>query len=1567
MYHQPQSQSMSEQNKADNIQQLVAEIVNYYKQSKTGLNLSDLTRSLEEKTGWYFNNKQVRIQSIILPNIIQIMEVITKGLPFLQLVSEEQQEGFLYLVMYYARAPLVFSGVKKPPILNTGNKVLNDINRLLREQDSTRYVSVNDFSFYCYIPKNNAAKSVSASSLVAIDDKQVKKLIEQNQLPDRDKAKDEQIDKKDESILIKTVAKEAKNTQTDPVLSSDFSIQTDSEAPKPLNLPEDIDQTLEQNGLKTDELSSIKIQEAASKGMNAFLLYIIEMFARYAEDPGKQKKLLLFFQTISQRLINNLGIKNDFEQLNVLRALQQSISIMAKQPGVDAQSTQTDSNLDITIAITGLDEMLAELDKKSVGVDSNIQIGTEQDVDIDATQIEITEIKRVIGGGIRAMLLYITSLLPKTDKERERKIKIIKLFEKIIEKQKGDVNQQDEYKQEILNLCLSIFGELRAKLEQESALVKITTTIDTQTDQRSDEVIATQTEEKPNPSESPININEQITQEQLRVIDPTGIEDVNLIAIKKAALKGADAFLVYIIKILAKCKEDLSKKKKLLGFFQTIVKSCSMTNGIIEDFSVLAGLQQSIGVLAGQPDGVDQDVQTDLNLDVIITEQDLDLKLVDFIEKNTSTDSQITDIDAIREAILGGILSMLIYVSNLSSEKESDRKRKENIIAFFKQIIKDSGGPEEDIDDQKTNDQSKEKDKNGMIKSWLMLLDKLTIEKQLKSTEEENISVLSNAVQTDTQGLKVEVESLKQKADDIQKQFIIFITEHKQILNQFIGQQQTDKIQTDQNISGFKSEIKELLDQNIQNIASQLAYFQKQMMQLTQQMQQQIIESNNTIKSDQINQTGQITILNQQITSLHNQTEQNNTNVVQKIDDLKQQLTETQEQNSKEKIDLNLRLKSIEEKLNTQKETNEKIVSEQQTIINNFTKQTTFISEQSEKSQKDVCLLNVKLDELLQKINKTFNGFEQANKITNEEAKQAKQQSDQKDQQIRLLIEKHDTEIIKITNLILQLQEIARLQTKTNQQQGEVFASQVNGITSKFDKLIEVLLTNHLKEMDSLKQDRSVSNEQHEQLIKELKDQLLFLKNSHDEQMNQMQQQFIQQLLQQQQNNQQVFQQRNNELERKLQEQESQVQQLIKKSEVQLEQAATKYEQLQSITKIDQQIRHEEQKKDSASEHSINDKQEQKHQQLIEAKKEDKVNATAIQARKGFPPSSGFPTIESVVAAISLEPNSKDLVEIKNYINKCRVNFVKSTNNFVISNPDGYKELETRCRFATPASNETLGQYIKRNIGDNQSEDKTNIATWYFCMHKVGAIHCANIYEEKEQNKIIDNLRSKDDWENVLFKGNDTTPKICEYGVKFEHVNKEKKLIFSKPTGITPAEIHYAIDQLGYADNIDWDNVVKGSNDEKIIENICLSRWKKVSFGGKESLLSQLMPEKIGDWAEWIKSIQASNKIANDEDRAKLMEQLLNEVILNPGSDRKDSVVLEEFYFAIKDMTLDGKYKEIWDDFKTEYVKLDNGKISDFANKVNDNKRLEIAFKSKNGLVEKIENIPGTSNKIRRL
>lgn len=310
---------------------------------------------------------------------------------------------------------------------------------------------------------------------------------------------------------------------------------------------------------------------------------------------------------------------------------------------------------------------------------------------------------------------------------------------------------------------------------------------------------------------------------------------------------------------------------------------------------------------------------------------------------------------------------------------------------------------------------------------------------------------------------------------------------------------------------------------------------------------------------------------------------------------------------------------------------------------------------------------------------------------------------------------------------------------------------------------------------------------------------------------------------------------------------------------------------------------------------------------LIAEGYQNKVAAPAVSPTKNTAikhTTLAFPTTNSVAQHFDCEA---DVADITKYIDRCKQPFIEASNK-LSSSLGGlakYQALEAKCRFTIPTPGMLLNDYLTQTQINTASLEERDIATWYFCMHVVGAVHCADVYEADKQAAIINRLRSEGDWQHKLFQKNgDTTPSVRPSDVKvdFENATPGKRLVFDKTSGINTAEIYYAIDQLGYTDRINWNNVTEPA-DKKLIANICLSRWKKVSFDGQEvDRLSLLMPKEIGNWVKWLEAIK------QDKDKQQLIERLINEVVLTS----QDNIALEEFCFAASAQNLQQICPEAW-------------------------------------------------------
>ncbi len=101
----------------------------------------------------------------------------------------------------------------------------------------------------------------------------------------------------------------------------------------------------------------------------------------------------------------------------------------------------------------------------------------------------------------------------------------------------------------------------------------------------------------------------------------------------------------------------------------------------------------------------------------------------------------------------------------------------------------------------------------------------------------------------------------------------------------------------------------------------------------------------------------------------------------------------------------------------------------------------------------------------------------------------------------------------------------------------------------------------------------------------------------------------------------------------------------------------------------------------------------------------------------------------------------------------------------------------------------------------------------------------------------------------------------------------EKLFVITK---ISDETINRIIEEKSHKKKIIWTNIPAG--DQKLVEKLCLQQWKKVTFDGQETALSQLMPDKRGNWTGWVRGIRGS------QDGAVLMQQLLTEVVGNDAN-----------------------------------------------------------------------------------
>jgi len=341
-----------------------------------------------------------------------------------------------------------------------------------------------------------------------------------------------------------------------------------------------------------------------------------------------------------------------------------------------------------------------------------------------------------------------------------------------------------------------------------------------------------------------------------------------------------------------------------------------------------------------------------------------------------------------------------------------------------------------------------------------------------------------------------------------------------------------------------------------------------------------------------------------------------------------------------------------------------------------------------------------------------------------------------------------------------------------------------------------------------------------------------------------------------------------------------------------------------------------------------------------------------------------FPTINSVMQALFKEAvnfdqdTQQDQNRIRRLVAEHRENFIQSSDKVIGDNEksrEEYKFLESLCRSSKPDNKQDKEKYVQQIERDfrrkypektEDNDDIKNIAAWYFCMHTIGAEHCADIHEAGRQDSIIDNLLTENEWTEV-FADKKAGPGISglNLDVKFKNNNGDKKLVLGKEQGISQELIDYTIDQLGYSDGICWDNVPE--EDKRRTENRCLSRWKKVYFDGEmvKLSLSHFRPAEKGDWSGWVQSIRNSEELI-PEVKVRLMDQLLNEVVLN---DPIDKAVLEGFCFGVANIELDSTYQECWDKFKQKvnvFLTEENKALAEAVNKgwprfFNENKALE--------------------------
>lgn len=98
---------------------------------------------------------------------------------------------------------------------------------------------------------------------------------------------------------------------------------------------------------------------------------------------------------------------------------------------------------------------------------------------------------------------------------------------------------------------------------------------------------------------------------------------------------------------------------------------------------------------------------------------------------------------------------------------------------------------------------------------------------------------------------------------------------------------------------------------------------------------------------------------------------------------------------------------------------------------------------------------------------------------------------------------------------------------------------------------------------------------------------------------------------------------------------------------------------------------------------------------------------------------------------------------------------------------------------------------------------------------------------------------------------------------------------------INADNVQRVIDAKKSYKQIDWSNVAKERRLE--VESQCLANWKRASFDGKRTPLSELMPPRKGDWSGWVKAI-TEKKGMGWFSRNPLMKQLVRDVV---GNDPK--------------------------------------------------------------------------------
>jgi len=115
-------------------------------------------------------------------------------------------------------------------------------------------------------------------------------------------------------------------------------------------------------------------------------------------------------------------------------------------------------------------------------------------------------------------------------------------------------------------------------------------------------------------------------------------------------------------------------------------------------------------------------------------------------------------------------------------------------------------------------------------------------------------------------------------------------------------------------------------------------------------------------------------------------------------------------------------------------------------------------------------------------------------------------------------------------------------------------------------------------------------------------------------------------------------------------------------------------------------------------------------------------------------------------------------------------------------------------------------------------------------------------------------------------------------------------------TKITPENVQRVIDAKRDQKQITCTGVPdKASKD--LVKRTCLQNWKKVTIDGKESKLSQTMPEKPGDWSGWAKAIkqlpapEALPVVDAEQMQKTVMRQMVQEVVGSEDLER-----LSEFW-----------------------------------------------------------------------